>query len=149
MSPEEVKKLHDRQRAGVGALSQERKQDWYSKVSRKRRNEMIRLGQVDVFSPSYNPRTIPYIVDVLNVRYDTTFRHAESEGGEFKIYDREEHRFYYADAYCPDKNIWIEFDEPAKYYADNLRPEHEYREQRIKQIINCVVHRVRFSKNYV
>lgn len=118
---------------------------WLKKRSDKRKEEMKRLGQSDKFAPSYNPDTIPYIVDILNVRYDTEFMHAESEFGEFKIYDTQAQRFYYADAYCPNLNIWVEFDESRKFRKGKLPSKHLVREDRIREILNCTLLRIEFN----
>lgn len=81
---------------------------------------MERLGNSDIFKPSYNEATIPYIENILNKEFNTNFRHAETEGGEFRVYDKEFQRTYYADAYCVRLNIWIEFDEPGKFRNGKL-----------------------------
>lgn len=122
--------------------------EWLRKRSEKRKQEMLLLGQTDRFVPSYNVRTIPYIVDILNIRYNTQFQHAETETGEFKIYDKQENRFYYADAYSKELNLWIEFDESNKFYKEQLKSDHIYRCNRIKQILGCNVHRIHFNENY-
>lgn len=114
-------------------------------LARKRMEEWG--GLHEKFAPGYNPDTIPYIVDILNIKYDTEFRHAESESGEFKIYDKEFQRFYYADAYCERQNIWIEFDEDWHFNKNGeLKEDCQLREERIRYLLNCQLLRVQFNK---
>jgi hypothetical protein len=97
--------------------------------------------------PLYNKETIPYIVDILNVRYNTEFRHAECNNGEFRIYDKELKRFYFADAYSEELNMWIEFDEPDKFKNGELLETHIERETRIRNCIpDVIINRIYFDK---
>lgn len=99
------------------------------------------------FKPAYNPNIIPYIEDILNIRYNTTFRHAETPGGEYSIYDDSFFRRYYADAYSEELNIWIEFDEGYHFDRNgNLKDFDIEREDRIREILGCQIHRVKFGK---
>lgn len=98
--------------------------------------------------PNYNKDTIPYIVDILNVRYDTEFIHAESKYGEYFIFDDELGTRYYADAYSEELNMWVEFDEPAHFRKGILNEECQKREQRIRDLIpDVIINRVYFNKN--
>lgn len=122
--------------------------EWRRKVSVKRKEEMQRLGTNDVFKPSYNVNTIPYSIDILNVKYETKFIHAESEKGEFRIYDKLLQKSYFADAYSEELNLWIEFDEGGKYDGEFLKEEHMKREQRIRKLLKCNILRIDFNKKY-
>lgn len=125
-----------------------RKQEIYKIISEKNRENMLDDSGNFVFRPGYNKDTIPYIENVLNKQYNTEFIHAETEKGEFKIYDKEMQRFYYADAYCPKLNLWIEFDEPQKFKNGKLPDDHYVREDRIKTLIeNVTVERIYFDRN--
>jgi hypothetical protein len=124
-----------------------RKQEIYKIVSEKNRENMLDDSGNFIFRPGYNRDTIVYIETVLNEKYNTKFVHAETEKGEFKIYDKEMQRFYYADAYCPKLNLWIEFDEPQKFKNGKLPEEHYIRESRIKSLIeNVTIERIYFDR---
>lgn len=146
MSTEERNELHKKQRDSINNMSYEKKKEWYRKVSEKRKEEMSILGMSDSFNPSYNPHTIPYIEDILNVTFDTKFTHAENDG-EFRIYDPIAKKSYYADAYSEELNLWIEFDELGKFESGKLKSEHIDREIRIKEILKCRMIRIKFDKN--
>lgn len=117
---------------------------WTRGNSCKNDERMVRMITNNKFKPAYNPKAIPYIEDILNVKYDTQFRHAESEGGEFKIYDKQEGRFYYADAYCEEQNIWVEFDEKCHYLGGQLKQECVFREERVRELLDCMFLRIQF-----
>lgn len=121
------------------------------KISIKRKKWMAE-NMDGTFKTIYNKNTIPYIVDILNVRYNTEFRHAESEFGEFKVYDHELNCVYFADAYCKKLNIWIEFDEPYHFVKVGGRKILELKERckkREDQIRKCLpevqIHRIYFD----
>lgn len=142
--PEKIKEKHRKIKETRENMSKERKREWYSKVTKKLKENII--NNKFQFRPKYNISTIPYIVDILNVRYNTEFIHAESEFGEFKIYDREFDKIYYADAYCPVLNIWIEFDEKGKFFNGGLRQVHIDRETRIRMFIpDVIINRIEFN----
>ena len=103
---------------------------------------MLRLGTSDIFKPSYNVSTIEYIETKLNSEYNTKFMHAEN-GGEFKIYDKVNQKFYYADAYSKELNLWIEFDEVGKFENNKLKDEHIIREDSIRKLLNCNIIRIK------
>lgn len=103
-----------------------------------------RLG----FQPGYNFDTIPYIDDVLQFTYNTKFVHAENSDTEFKIFDDYTKSYYYADAYSPELNLWIEFDEKYKFTHGRLIDIHIRRHHRIKKILNCDIVRIKVHKNY-
>lgn len=131
-------------------LPPERKAEISKKMSDRRKKEMELLGVSDIFKPSYNIHTIPYIENVLNQKYNTKFIHAESPTGEFRIYDKENKQTYYADAYCPKLNLWIEFDEPNKFSNGILKENHVIRELRIKNCLpNITIVRIYFDKNNI
>lgn len=109
-------------------------------------NRIYNSNSSNIFKPAYNKMTIEYIVDVLNIRYETQFQHAESNGGEFKIYDAENKCFYFADAYCINKNIWVEFDEPSKFVFGELKDKCKYREEQIIKLLNPIFLRIKFDK---
>ncbi len=98
--------------------------------------------------PNYNRDTIPYIIDILNIRYNTIFTHAESKYGEFYINDIANNKRYFADAYSEELNLWIEFDEPHHFKNRQYRQNDVIRENRIREIIpNVIIHRIFFNKN--
>lgn len=149
-------KYHRFQNAKSGVKKGHKKLCEECKVEKKRQEKLLGLhrknkwrNQFDSkqWQPKYNKNTIPYIVDILNVRYDTEFRHAESEGGEFRIYDDKIYTHYFADAYCSELNIWIEFDEPHHFSKGELREECRIREERIRSLIpNVMINRIFFDK---
>lgn len=142
--PKKIEEKHQKIKETREKMSKERKQEWYSKVTKKLKENII--NDTFSFKPQYNKSTIPYIVDILNIRYDTEFQHAESEDGEYKIYDKEFDKIYYADAYCPVSNIWIEFDEKGKFFNGRLRQEHIDREERIRKCIpDIILNRIDFN----
>lgn len=169
MTPEELEMQKAKQSAGLRTwwdnLSEEEKQhrnklkddrlskmspetiaNKNKKISDSARKRIEEIGGLMNFKPMYNAKTIPYIVDILNVKYDTEFRHGESVGGEFKIYDKQERKFYYADAYCEEQNIWVEFDEKWHFRNGKLSEECQLREERIKAILDCMFLRINFNK---
>lgn len=147
MSDEDRKILGQKIKHGQWNKPQEEIDSWLKKRSDKRKLEMERLGQLDKFVPSYNVATIPFIEDVLNAKYNTTFIHAKSNSGEYRIYDSECKRSYYADAYSPELNLWVEFDEHNKFDRDVLEEHHLVRENRIKELLGCEIVRIRIAKD--
>jgi len=99
--------------------------------------------------PNYNKHTIPFIVDILNVRYNTEFIHAECEGGEFYVYDHVNKTRFFADAYSEELNMWFEFDEPSHFRKGILKEECQQREQRIRELIpDVIINRIYFNKKH-
>lgn len=147
MSDEDRKILGQKIKHGQWNKPQEEIDSWLKKRSDARKLEMERLGQLDKFVPSYNVATIPFIEDVLNAKYNTTFIHAKSKTGEYRIYDSECKRSYYADAYSPELNLWVEFDEHNKFDRDVLEEHHLVRENRIKELLGCEIVRIRITKD--
>lgn len=94
--------------------------------------------------PNYNKRTIDYITSTLNKEFNTEFWHGESERGEYFLYDSEVKTYYFADAYCPKLNLWIEIDEKYHFVKGSLREDCQKRHQRIKQLIECDIIRLKF-----
>jgi hypothetical protein len=130
-------------------LPPEKQAEKNKKISDNIKDRMEKYGGLhEGFAPGYNPDTIPYIVDILNVKYDTEFRHAECKEGEFKIYDKELRRFYYADAYSRELNIWVEFDEGWHFNrkTQELNESCKNREDRIRKILDCQILRINFNK---
>lgn len=116
-------------------------------LSTKARERYHTYKRRNGFKPGYNPSIIPYIEDILNIRYNTKFRHAETPGGEYSIYDDSFFRRYYADAYSEELNIWVEFDEGHHYDGHgNLKEFDVEREDRIREILGCQIHRIKFDK---
>lgn len=134
--------LYNKQQLGYINMDPNKKKDQYNKISKKRKEEMLRLGTSDIFKPSYNVSTIEYIETKLNSEYNTKFMHAEN-GGEFKIYDKVNQKFYYADAYSKELNLWIEFDEVGKFKNNKLKDEHIIREDSIRKLLNCNIIRIK------
>lgn len=126
-----------------GRMSPEQRQELNLKLSKTRKTKVFASGDKWKFTSGYNKNTIPYIVDILNVKYDTEFRHAESEQGEFKLYDPICKTLYFADAYCKEQNIWIEFDEREHFRGGQLRQKCVEREQRIRDILDCTFLRIK------
>lgn len=131
---------------GINNMSEETKQNKWTNHSKRMKESMCRVNGTRSLRPLYNKDTIPYIVDVLNVRYETEFIHGQSEHGEFRIVDSELDRIYFADAYCPRLNLWVEFDEPNKFTGGQLKLEHLQREDRIRAVLNCEIIRIYFDK---
>lgn len=114
------------------------------KISAKLLQRRLANG-VSGFYPAFNIQTIPYIEDILNVTFNTKFIHAKTEAGEFHIYDKEFKKFYYADAYSKELNLWIEFDEKHHYDSNKeLKQECQLRESRIRSILKCRFIRIPF-----
>lgn len=67
--------------------------------------------------------------------------------GEFKIYDKEHKRTYFADAYSKELNIWVEFDEGHHFERGLLKEDCRVRENRIKKLLNCCFLRASFINN--
>lgn len=147
MSDEDKKILGQKIKRGQWNKPQEEIDSWLKKRSDKRKLEMERLGQLDKFVPSYNAATIPFIEDVLTVKYNTNFIHAKSDNGEYRIHDKKCKRSYYADAYSPELNLWVEFDEHNKFDRDVLEEKHIIRENRIKELLGCEIVRIRITKD--
>lgn len=144
MSPEERADLTDRISNGYKTMDPEKKKRHYQRVSECNIERILRTGPLDRFIPGYNISTIQIIDTVLSEQYNTKFMHAEN-GGEFKIYDREVRKFYYADAYSPELNLWIEFDEKKKFKNNSLPVEHLIREERIKILTGCEMIRIKVA----
>lgn len=146
MTPEEKIEYGKKILHGQWNKPQEEIDIWIQKRSIARKEEMLRLGTNDTFTPSYNKQTIDYIDTTLNIKFNIEFKHAEN-GGEFKVYDKTQQRFYYADAYSPELNLWVEFDEENKFSKNNLKPEHLERHQLIKELVGCDIIRYKVVKN--
>jgi len=82
---------------------------------------------------------------MLNNQHKTIFINAESVGGEFRIYDKQERRFYYADAYSKELNIWVEFDESYHTANNKIIQEDKFRQERIEDILKCTFIRIQTS----
>lgn len=121
-------------------------EEWKDKMGEVRERLWADVNHIYKFSPSHNKHTIPYIVSVLNIRFDTNFRHAESEKGEYRVYDKELKCYYFADAYCPKLNLWIEFDEQYKFNDGILKNEHIIRQNRIYHLLGCQIIRIKYHK---
>lgn len=145
MTEEEREELNNKIRAGQESKSWEEIYEWRSKMSKARKAEMVRNGVSDIFKPSYNKDTISIIENELSREYDTAFIHAESEDGEFRLYDREEKRFYYADAYSKEKNIWIEFDE-KHHLSQKWKDRDKFRQKRVVELLDCQFIRIPIDK---
>lgn len=120
--------------------------EWGDKTRASMATRFLNTNKIDGFRPFYNKNTIAYIESVLNDRFNTTFIHAESNNGEYRIYDRELKSFYFADAYCPKLNIWIEFDERYKFDGGILKRPHISRHERIQILLKCHIIRIKFTK---
>lgn len=120
----------------------------YKKVSEANKKRMLELKYENQFKPGYNKESINFIITVLNKRFNTEFRHAESTKGEFKVYDSINKCFYFADAYCEKLNIWIEIDEHPKFKNNKLRIHHIPKHYRIKELVKCNIIRFKMTKNY-
>jgi len=136
---EKLRKLNDRTDEEQKRINKILSEKAYERISQ--------YGSRIGFQPAYNIDTIEYIETVLNNTFETTFIHAEN-GGEFKLFDEELKIHYFADAYCPKLNIWIEFDERHKFKNGNLLDEHIIRHNRIFEILNCKIIRFRIDKHY-
>lgn len=144
-SDEENAEIIKKFREGSLNLSEEKRIKRNQKISEKIRDRM-KDGLYEGFTPAYNLRTIEYINEILNIKFETQFKHAEVEGGEFKIYDKELKSWYYADAFCEKLNLWIEFDESYKFRKNLLTQKHIERHERIKIITNYNIIRFRLKK---
>jgi len=114
--------------------------------SDRARLRLINSNNTSKIKPFVNLKVIDYIKNELNAEYDTTFIHGGSDSGEFRIYDFELKKLYFADAYCPKLNLWIEFDEKAHFKENELREGCQFRHQRIKKILNCNMVRIKLLK---
>lgn len=132
----------------INKRSPREKHEQYRKVSESNKKRMAELGYEYKFKPGYNKESIVFIDTKLCEKFNTTFVHAESEFGEFKIHDVENRCFYYADGYCKRLNLWIEIDEHQKFKNGKLKNEHIVKHHRIKELLNCDIIRYRCRKNY-
>ena len=110
------------------------------RLARRKNDELNR------FKPAYNYRSIDYIDEVLSVRFGHKFRHAETENGEHYI-DTPKGRLY-ADAFCEELNLWIEFDEYYKFSFGKLLQEHVDRHHLIKTHSDYNLIRFHSNKKY-
>lgn len=147
LTPEERAIWCENIKNGINNMPAEVKERKFTNHSRNMKETMSRMNGNQSLRPLYNKETIPYIADILNVRYNTEFIHAESESGEYRIHDPELNKIYFADAYCPNLNLWVEFDEPNKFTLGELKQPHIDRQNRIEQILNCDVIRIYFDKS--
>jgi len=126
--------------------SAKEKEETCKKISNARIRYLSTDDSRKTFNPFHNKSTIPYIEDILNVKYDTKFRHGSSEKGEFKIYDPLLNTVYFADAYCSKQNIWIEFDEKSHFKRNGeLKDKCVFREKRIRELLDCMFLRIKFE----
>lgn len=146
MTNDELKELRDNQIDGYKNMCPNMKRSQYDKISKKRIAEMKRNGVVDIFKPSYNVNTIPFIENELSEKYNTKFIHAESPTGEFRIHDSELGKSYYADAYSKELNLWIEIDEAHHFQNGILKESDMIRENRIKEITNGTIVRINIGE---
>lgn len=131
----------------INNMDPETKRIKFENHSKFMKQRMQEVENDQALRPMYNKETIPYIKNVLSSEYDTEFIHAESGHGEFRIYDRELDKLYFADAYSKELNLWIEFDEPNKFVQGVLKENHLDRENRIKNCLPGVeIVRIYFDK---
>jgi hypothetical protein len=87
-------------------------------------------------TPRFNPKACKYF-DALSKQYQWNLQHAEN-GGEFFV----EKLGYFLDAYDKDKNIVIEYDEPAHYDENGLLNKKDIiRQEEIKEELKCIFYR--------
>lgn len=129
------KELNDKIIKGQLNKSECEIKQWRLKQRNTRITEMILKGDLDIFKPSYNLNAIPFIEE-YGTEYGYNFRHALNHTkGEYRIYDSELRKTYYADGYDEKQNVWIEFDESKK---NSKRMEFEkLRQSRIEKLLNC------------
>jgi len=146
MSSEDREELNIKINGGRDKKSDEEKKLWSQRTSNAMKKRMLDLDYDGTFKPGYNKNTIEYIDTILSEQYGCEFIHAESEKGEFKIYDKKCKKFYFADAYSPELNLWIEIDEKYHYRNGELSQFDVDRENRIKEIQKCNLIRIKYNK---
>lgn len=97
--------------------------------------------------PFVNVNVIEFIENILNKQYNTIFIHGGSDTGEYRIYDYENKRLYFADAYCPVLNLWIEFDEKSHFKDNKLKEKCQIRQAEIERILKCNIIRFKILKD--
>lgn len=112
-------------------------------VRQKTKARIFENGKL-VFNSCYNKATIKYIKEILNVKFDTVFQSGETE--EYSIQDHKHRKIYFADAYCPRLNVWVEFDEYNKFSYGKLQKQHIERHHRIHELLNCFIIRIWYRK---
>jgi hypothetical protein len=97
--------------------------------------------------PFVNVNVIEFIENILNKQYNTLFIHGGSDTGEYRIYDYKNKRLYFADAYCPTLNLWIEFDEKSHFKDNKLKEKCQIRQTEIERILKCSIIRFKILKD--
>lgn len=128
-------------------IPEKRKQEIFEESSCRMIDMM--LNSNTPFTSGYNKNTIKYIEEILNTRFNTIFRHGADVNGEFRVYDHKLKTLYFADAYCPKLNLWIEFDEPNKFARGKLKESHISRHKRIQEILNCPIIRIKYKNSKI
>jgi hypothetical protein len=129
---------------GQTNLSIDKIKDWRKKQSNARKLQMQQNGCIDKFRPSYNKHSIRILEEFAKLNSLTIIHAENNEFGEFHIYDKINKRTYYADAYDPIKNIWIEFDELHHYDRNGILKQQDIqRQQNIEKILNCKIIRIK------
>lgn len=82
--------------------------------------------------PRYSPNSAQFVEEFLNgyaeLGIQWRFKHSKEE---FKW------RGYFADAYCPEYNVWFEYDEPYHYVDGTLRAKDVERMNEIISTLGC------------
>ena len=92
-----------------------------------------RSGQI---MPNYNPNSIA-IIEQFGKDNGYNFMHAEN-GGEFRLKDLG----YWADAYDPVNNIWLEIDEHNHFRNGKLLEKDILRQREIENHLKCKFYRI-------
>ena len=86
--------------------------------------------------PNYNPNSIA-IIEQFGKDNGYNFMHAEN-GGEFRLKDLG----YWADAYDPVNNIWLEIDEHNHFRNGKLLEKDILRQREIENHLKCKFYRI-------
>lgn len=90
--------------------------------------------------PRYNRSSIAVIEDYGKL-WGYNFKHAEN-GGEYYIKELG----YFIDAYDPDKNVVLEFDEKRHFDSDgNLKEKDIQRQAQIEKLLKCKFIRIKYD----
>jgi len=131
------KKFSEEHKRKIGIANKGKKRS--EEIRRKMRLAHIKRvknvnGQI---FPAYNPKACA-VIEEYGKKHGYNFRHAEN-GGEFRI----KGLGYWVDGYDAEKNVVIEYDEPAHYQNDKLKEKDIRRQQEIQEHLGCEFIRIK------
>ena len=116
---------------------------WHHTPETKKRLRLTQIAHLEKrkghqLKPNYNPDSIP-VIEEYGKKHGYNFQHAEN-GGEYQLKELG----YWVDAYDPDKNVVLEYDESHHFDSSgNLKQKDIERQREIEEYLGCEFIRIK------